>query len=121
MNLQRASHSLSRSLPGPSFSPYSMLANWAEFSLSACPLESFRNTSDKVTLIPSSFSHVIVQSDSIVGTDSPIGRAAISCYLFPIDSCSSHSSPKAVAFFPKLELLSQESACVLRYTLHLSK
>ena len=60
MNLRRVSHSQSRNLPGASFSPYSMLANLAEFSLSICPLESFRNTSDKVTLIPSSFSRVIV-------------------------------------------------------------
>ena len=56
--------------------------------------ESFKNTSDKMTLIPSSFSCVVVTVwfyswDRLI----PRGRAAISFSLFYTDSLPSHSSP----------------------------
>ena len=56
VNLWRASHSLSRNLPGASFFPYFMFVNLVYFKVLSCT----RLISDKVTLILSSFSHVIV-------------------------------------------------------------
>ena len=59
-----------------------------------CLPESFKNASDKMTLIPFSFSCVVVPVcfcswDRLI----PRGRAAISFSLFYTDSLPSHSSP----------------------------
>ena len=65
VNLQRASLSLSRNSPGASFSSCSVFCLPVWHSLKTyfkvtCSPESFKNTSDKMTLIPSSFSCVVV-------------------------------------------------------------
>ena len=65
VNLQRASLSLSRNSPGASFSSCSVFCLPVWHSLKTyfkvtCSPESFKNTSDKMTLIPSSFSCVTV-------------------------------------------------------------
>ena len=81
VNLWRAPHSLPRNLPEVFFSPCSMLANLA-LSFSTCSPESYKNTSNKVT---------------VMGTPwLPVGRRAISCSLFSLASHSSHSSPKVL-------------------------
>ena len=83
VNLRRVSILVlyTRSLSEVFFSPCSMLANLA-LSFSTCSLESYKNTSNKVT---------------VMGTPwLPVGRRAISCSLFSLASHSSHSSPKVL-------------------------
>ena len=59
VQFQRGCCSLSRNLPGVSFSPCSMSVNLAKSLSSGSPV-SFKNTWDKVTLFLSSLSLVIV-------------------------------------------------------------
>ena len=123
VNLWRASFSLSRNLPGPSFSSCSMFASLAWFKVLACScLSPSRIHLKKMSLIPSSFSCVVVPV-WFCNLDHPIPSGEGSYLVLPFPywfitkpfiSIGNHF-PQHLSFWVRSQRLSQE------YTSHLSK